>query len=634
MEPTRHPFQAEVTQVLSLVIHSLYSNKEIFLRELISNASDALDKRRFAAVQDAGLLEEGEQLRIRIVPDAAAGTLTIWDNGIGMNEEELKKNLGTIAWSGSREFVEKLKGASANQDLPQLIGQFGVGFYSSYLVADRVTVTSRAAGAEQAFTWESTGQDGFTVSSASRDSVGTSVVLHLKADQKEYLEPSRLRTLIQHYSDYVAHPIELPKSPSKDEAEKTNEFEAVNRASALWQRSPKEVTDEQYNEFYKHLTHDWEEPLAHRHFQIEGAQMFTGLLFVPRRPPFDLFDPEGKHGLRLHVRRVFVMQNCEDLVPRWLRFLRGVVDSEDLPLNVSRETLQDSRIIKAIKKQVVHQSLELLSDIAQNKADEYAKFWEAFGTVLKEGLYFEPEHKERVQKLVRFESSALGKLVSLEEYVAAMPAEQKAIYYVLGPSKKVAAASPHLERVRKAGYDVLLMTDAVDTFALSGLDEFQGKEFQDIASADLKLDDKESDKAEADKDKPAEDVKSLEHGREILKDKVVDVRASSRLLDSPACLVQPEGTLPPHIERLLRAQKRDVPGARRILELNLSHPLVKSVTTLDEREPSSERVREWLELLHDQALLAEGSPIEDPAGFAKKLTRLLTRAAESEVAAP
>ncbi|MFZ5892851.1 MAG: molecular chaperone HtpG [Myxococcota bacterium] len=628
MEPTRHPFQAEVSQVLSLVIHSLYSNKEIFLRELISNASDALDKRRFAAVQDASLLEEGEQLRIRLIPDTAAGTLTIWDNGIGMSEEELKKNLGTIAWSGSRDFLEKLKGASQSQDLPQLIGQFGVGFYSSYLVADRVSVTSRAAGSSQAFTWESSGQDGFTIAPATRDSVGTSVVLHLKPEQKEYLEQVRLRELVQHYSDYVAHPIELPKS-----GEDANEFEAVNRASALWQRSPKDVNDEQYNEFYKHLTHDWEEPLAHRHFQIEGAQMFTGLLFLPKRPPFDLFDPEGKHGLRLHVRRVFVMQNCDDLVPRWLRFLRGVVDSEDLPLNVSRETLQDSRIVKAIKKQVTHQSLELLNDLATNRPADYEKFWESFGVVLKEGLYFEPEQKERVQKLVRFESSVHGKLVSLDEYVAAMPAEQKAIYYVIGPSKKVAAASPHLERVRKAGYDVLLMTDAVDTFALSGLSEYQGKPLKDVASSDLKLEEKSEDNQANEAEQPKEAPKLLERFRDILKDKVIDVRASSRLTDSPACLVQPEGALPPHIERLLRAQKKDVPSARRILELNLTHPLVKSVTSLEEREPNSDRVKEWLELLHDQALLAEGSPIEDPAGFAKKLTKLLTRAAESELSA-
>ncbi|MGC4093468.1 MAG: molecular chaperone HtpG [Polyangiaceae bacterium] len=627
MEPTRHPFQAEVSQVLSLVIHSLYSNKEIFLRELISNASDALDKRRFAAVQDSSLLEDGEKLSIRIIPDAAAGTLTIWDNGVGMSAEELKKNLGTIAWSGSRDFVEKLKGAAQGADLPQLIGQFGVGFYSSFLVADRVSVTSRAAGSSEAHVWESTGTEGFSLDATTRDSVGTSVTLHLKQDQKEYLDDSRLRELVQHYSDYVAHPIELRKS-----GDGADEFEAINRASALWQRAAKDVTPEQYSEFYKHLTHDWEEPLGHRHFQIEGAQMFTGLIFQPRRAPFDLFDPEAKHGLRLHVRRVFVMQDCTDLVPRWLRFLRGVVDSEDLPLNVSRETLQDSRVIRAIRKQVTHQALELLSDLAQNKPADYETFWQAFGVVLKEGLYFEPEYKERVQKLMRFESSSLEKLVSLDEYIAAMPEGQNAIYYVLGPTKKVAASSPHLERVRKAGYDVLLMTDAVDTFALGGLDEYQGKPLVAVTSADLKLDEKATEEAAKDEPTP-EAPKLLERFRELLKDKVVDVRASSRLTDSPACLVQPEGALPPHIERMLRAQKKDVPGARRILELNLTHPLVKSVTSLEEREPSSERVREWLELLHDQALLAEGSPIEDPAGFAKKLTRLLTRAAESEVAA-
>ncbi len=639
MQPTHHPFQAEVSQVLSLVIHSLYSNKEIFLRELVSNASDALDKRRFAALQDPTLLNDGEQLEIRIIPDPDAGTLTIWDNGVGMSEEELKKNLGTIAWSGSREFLDKLKAAqSAGSDLPRLIGQFGVGFYSSYLVADRVSVTSRAAGSEQAFSWESTGEDGFSIAPAERASVGTSVVLHLKSDQREYVENGRLRQLVQHYSDYVAHPILLPKvelgEKPAEGAERPPELEAVNRASALWQRSPKDVTKEQYVEFYKHLTHEWEEPLGYRHFQIEGAQMFTGLLFLPSRAPFDLFDPEAHHGLRLHVRRVFVMQDCEDLVPRWLRFMRGVVDSEDLPLNVSRETLQDSRIIKAMKKQVVHQSLELLGEIAGERKDDYLKFWEHFGVVLKEGLYFEPEHKEKLEKLVRFESSAKGALLSLDEYVAEMPAEQSAIYYLIGPSQKAAASSPHLERVRKAGFDVLLLTDAVDSFAITALSEYAGKPLISVTAADLKLD-KAEEKSDESETKP-EEVKAglLERFRDILKGKVVEVRASKRLLDSPACLVQPEGALPPHIERLLRQQKRDVPSARRILELNLTHPLVKSVTELDEREPGSERVREWLELLHDQALLAEGSPIEDPAGFAKNLTRLLTRAAERELSAP
>jgi molecular chaperone HtpG len=517
--------------------------------------------------------------------------------------------------------------------LPHLIGQFGVGFYSAYLVADRVVVTSRAAGSDTAVRWESTGEDGFTVAPGERDSVGTSVVLHLKAEQREYLEPYRLRQLVQRYSDYVAHAIELPKSgdADKENADKEPEFEAVNRASALWQRSPKEVTAEQYTEFYKHLTHDWEAPLGYRHFQIEGAQMFTGLLFVPGRAPFDLFDKDAEHGMRLHVRRVFVMENCDDLVPRWLRFVRGVIDSEDLPLNVSRETLQDSRVVKAIKKQVAHQTLELLGEIASNRQDDYQKFWNAFGSVLKEGLYFEPEAKDKLEKLLRFESSLTGKLVSLDEYVAAMPAGQAAIYYVLGPSKQVAASSPHLERVRKAGFDVLLLTDPVDSFAVNSLTEYAGKPLISVSAEDLKLPGSESSDADSKSEEPPQADGALSRFLEVLKDKVAEVRASKRLTDSPACLVQAEGALPPHIERLLRAQKRDMPSQRRILELNLEHPLVKSVTALDGREPGSERVRDWLELLYDQALLAEGSPIEDPAAFAKKLTRLLTSAAQHDL---
>jgi molecular chaperone HtpG len=633
MEPVRHSFQAEVNQVLNLVIHSLYSNKEIFLRELVSNASDALDKRRFAALEQPGLLDEGETLKIRIIPDAAAGTLTIWDNGIGMSEAELCKNLGTIAWSGSREFLQKLKQAEGGQALPQLIGQFGVGFYSAYLVADKVSVTSRAAGSAEAVCWESTGEDGFTVAPAVRESAGTSVVLHMKAEQREYLEQSRLRQLVQRYSDYVAHSIELPKSGGEDgEAAKEPEFEAVNRASALWQRSPKDVTAEQYTEFYKHLTHDWEAPLGHRHFQIEGTQMFTGLLFVPGRAPFDLFDSEAEHGLRLHVRRVFVMENCEDLAPRWLRFLRGVIDSEDLPLNVSRETLQDSRVVKAIKKQVVHQSLELLTELASERAEDYEKFWRAFGIVLKEGLYFETDSKEKLEKLLRFESSLLGKLVSLDQYVAAMPESQAAIYYALGPSQKVASSSPHLERVKKAGFDVLLLTDPVDSFAVNSLTEYAGKPLLSVTAEDLKLPGVAESEGEAKVESSPASEALFTRFRDVLQEKVAEVRASKRLTDSPACLVQAEGALPPHIERMLRAQKREMPGQRRILELNLEHPLVKSVTELDEREPGSERVRDWLELLYDQALLAEGSPIEDPAGFAKKLTRLLTTAAQHDLA--
>ncbi|HET9953087.1 MAG TPA: molecular chaperone HtpG [Polyangiaceae bacterium] len=630
METVRHPFQAEVSQVLNLVIHSLYSNKEIFLRELVSNASDALDKRRFAALKDPSLLEEGEVLKIRLSADLDAGTLTIWDNGIGMSEAELAKNLGTIAWSGSREFINRMKGEGAPaQDLPTLIGQFGVGFYSAYLVADRVTVTSRAAGSAQAYSWESTGEEGFSISEAQRDSVGTSIVLHLKAEQREYLEPYRLRELVLRYSDYVQHPIELVGS---NDPKKEAEVETINRGSALWQRSPKEVTHEQYVEFYKHQSHDFEPPLGYRHFQIEGTQMFTALLFVPGRAPFDLFDPEASHGVRLHVRRVFVMDNCQELLPRWLRFVRGVVDSEDLPLNVSRETLQDSRAVKAIKKQIVAKTLELLGEIAEQRPDDYDKFWSTFGVVLKEGLYFEPEQKDKLAKLLRFESHAQGKSISLDAYVANMKSDQPAIYYVLGPNQKVASSSPHLESARSRGYDVLLLTDPVDSFAISALEKYGDKPLVSVTGADWKLPEGE----QAGEKKPDEEANAsvLKGFLEVLKDRVLDVKASSRLTDSPACLVQAEGGLPPHLERLFKAQKRDLPASRRILELNLNHPLVKSVTALNARESSSPRVKEWLELIYDQALLAEGSPIEDPAAFAKKLTRLFSEAAAHELGQP
>ncbi|HYO93199.1 MAG TPA: molecular chaperone HtpG, partial [Polyangiaceae bacterium] len=560
MGPVQHPFQAEVSQVLRLVINSLYGNKEIFLRELVSNASDALDRRRFAALQQPELLSEGETLKIRMVPDKAAGTLTIWDNGIGMTEEELKQNLGTIAWSGSRDFLQKLEGAERDrqQDLPQLIGQFGVGFYSAYLVADRVEVVSRASGSEQAFRWASSGQDGFTLEPAERENVGTSIVLHLKADQREYLESHRLRALVQRYSDFISYSIELPKT------EGGAELEVVNRGNALWQRSPREVEKEQYVEFYKHLTHDWEEPLAHRHFHIEGTQMFAGILYVPKRPPMDLFDAEPRHGVRLHVKRVFVMDDCDDLVPRWLRFVRGVIDSEDLPLNVSREILQDSRTVRIMRKQVVQQTFDLLAELARDRPSDYLTFWSAFGAVLKEGLHFEPEYEEKLAKLLRYSSAAKNELISLDDYVSAMPEGQPGIYYITGTSRQVAASSPHLERVRSKGYDVLIMSDAVDSFAVASLTEFAGKPLLSVTSADLKLPGEETD--EEKKEPPsAQETSLLARIARVLEGKVAEVRPSKRLTDSPACLVTPEGGLSPHIERLLRAQKRDLPASRRIL---------------------------------------------------------------------
>ncbi len=623
MSAVNHSFQAEVSQVLRLVIHSLYSNPEIFLRELLSNASDALDKRRFSALQDPSLLSADETLKVKLIPNKEQGTLTIWDSGIGMGEEELKQSLGTIAWSGSREFLKKLEGQSAEgKDLPQLIGQFGVGFYSAFLVAERVEVISRAAGTAPAHRWESTGEGGFSIDQAERDAVGTSIVLHLKKDASEYLDDYRLRQLVERYSDYLSYPIELPK------AGKDGEFETINRGTALWQRSPKDVTPEQYEELYKHLTHDWTAPLTHRHFKIEGTQEFAGLVYVPGRPQFDLFEPDAKHGVRLHVRRVLIMESCEELVPRWLRFVRGVVDSEDLPLNVSRETLQDSKIVRTIRKQVQNQVLDALAELAKDKPEEYEKFWAAFGPVLKEGLHFDPETGERLTKLLRYESAATGKNVSLDQYLEAAPEGQPAIYYVTAPSKAIASQSPHLERVRQKGYDVLLMVDPVDPFAVSGLSEYQGKKVVSVASPELDLG--EGDEKKPEEAQTKEQTALLERFGKVLSEQVSTVKASARLLDSPACLIVPDGGLPPQIERMMRAQGHKLPKAARILELNLEHPLLKNLQRLEDSAPGSERVEEWMRLIYDQALLAEGSPIEDPAAFAKRLTKLFTAASEKE----
>ena len=620
MSAVSHSFQAEVSQVLRLVIHSLYSNQEIFLRELLSNSSDALDKRRFSALQTPGLWSADEALKVQLIPNKEQGTLAISDNGIGMSEEDLKQSLGTIAWSGSREFLKKLE--QKGPDAPQLIGQFGVGFYSAFLVAERVEVISRAAGTEQACRWESTGEGGFSTDVAERASAGTSIILHLKKESLEYLDPYRLRQLVERYSDYLSYPIELLKTGTE------GEFEAINRGTALWQRSPKEVTTEQYEELYKHLTHDWQPALLHRHFRIEGTQEFTGLLYVPTRAQFDMFEPDAKHGVRLHVRRVLIMESCEELVPRWLRFVRGVVDSEDLPLNVSRETLQDSKVVRTIKKQVQNQVLDALADVAKDKPEEYEKFWVTFGPVLKEGLHFDPETGEKLTKLLRYESAATGKLVSLDQYLEAAPADQQAIYYVTAPSKSVATQSPHLEQVRKKGYDVLLMTDPVDPFAVSGLSEYGGKPVISVASPDLKLGGEEEKKPEEAQSK--EQTALIERFGSVLKEQISSAKASSRLTDSPACLIVPDGGLPPQIERMLRAQGREMPKTQRILELNLEHPLLKNLERLEEASPGSESVQEWMHLIHDQALLAEGTPLEDPAAFAKRLTRLFTAASEKE----
>jgi molecular chaperone HtpG len=631
-EPIVHRFQAEVTQVLRLVINSLYSNPDVFLRELVSNASDALDKLRFRAISEPELLDADASLRVRIVPDREAGTLTIEDNGIGMTAAELEKNLGTVAWSGSRDFVERIRsagakpGESAEDARLRLIGQFGVGFYSAFLVADRVDVVSRAAGHADASRWSSDGRESFSIEAAERAERGTSVVLHLKPELREELTTGhQLRRLVERYSDYVGHPIELMVERS-EKGEKHREFQKINEASALWQRSPSEVTEAQYAELYKHLSHDWEGPLAWRHFRIEGTQMFSGIVFIPKRRPFDLFDASAaQKGLRLHVQRVFVMDDADALLPRWLRFVRGVVDSEDLPLNVSREVLQDSKLVKLIKKQVIHQTLDLLEEIARDKPEDYAKLWADFGAVIKEGFHFDPDLSGRIAKLFRAETTDKPGLLSLDEYVDAMPAEQPAIYYATGLEKSVIAASPHLEALKRRSWNVLLLTDPVDPFAVEALEKYRDKPLVSVSKADLKLPEDAAREADR-KAREAEAAPVLDRFKSVLAERVSEVRASDRLTDSPVCLVVPEGGLEAHIERMLRAARQQMGPTKRILEVNLTHPLVQGIAALDQPEGQREDVEELIKALYDQALLAEGSPVEDPARLARQLTRLLTQA--------
>ena len=622
-----HKFKAEVSQVLSLVINSLYSNKDIFLRELISNAADALDKLRFQSLEKQSLIPSGYEPKIRLVPDRAAHTLTIWDNGIGMSEATLTKDLGTVAHSGTREFAAKLKEAKDKGDL-NLIGQFGVGFYSSYLVADRIEVVSRAAGSQKAHRWSSDGKEGFEIEPAEREDIGTSIILHLKPELQEYCDDYKLRELVRRYSDFINYKIELCTTTEVD-GESKSKTEVINQASALWMRPKKDITEEQYEELYKHITHDFEAPLGRAHFQVEGTQMFTGLLYIPKRPPFDMFNAEKQHGVQLYVRRVFIMDDCEELLPRWLRFVRGVIDSDDLPLNVSRELLQDSVIVRTIRKQVIRRVLDLLQEIAEQRPEDYLDFFRKFGAVLKEGLHFDPSYKDKLAKLIRYESSKGEGLCSLDQYLARMPEGQDKIYYAIGPSKQMLEHSPHLEGLRKRGFEVLFMTDGVDQWAVEGLGEYEGKSLINAMEADLKLDATQGDEPKSDEDNAKDSAAIsplLNRCQEILKPYVSEVRVSERLTDSPVCLVLPKGGLPAHIERLIRAQQQDMPAQPRILELNPKHPLIVRLQEEHARDAQSKKLQDWVEMLYDQALLTEGSPLPDPARFASRVATLMQSA--------
>ncbi|MBF0447448.1 MAG: molecular chaperone HtpG [Magnetococcales bacterium] len=631
-------FQTEVRQLLDLMIHSLYSNKEIFLRELISNASDAADKLRFEALSNNDLYEGDANLSIRVTVDSEAGTLTITDNGIGMNREEVVSNIGTIAKSGTKEFFKSLTGDQAKDS--NLIGQFGVGFYSAFIVADKVTLTTRKAGdnPDQGICWESAGDGEYSLEPVEKTQRGTEIVLHIKEEQKEFLEEYRLRSIVRKFSDHVAWPILMLKpdmSDFDDEAkegesekseeteEKAPEWETVNKATALWARPKSEITDEEYNEFYKHVGHDFSDPLAHVHARLEGTQEYTLLLYIPKTSPFDLWDRDAKNGVKLYTRRVFIMEGAKELMPRYFRFVRGVIDSADLPLNVSREILQGSPMVEAIKKGAVSKIFSLLDDLAKNEPEKYGEFWSAFGLVLKEGIIEDFANKDRIAKLLRFATTTENsdkQTVSLADYVARMKPEQEKIYYVSGESYAAAKNSPHLEIFKKKGIEVLLLSDRVDEWVTSHLTEFDGKSLQSVAKGGLDLGNLEDEQEKEERKKTEDDFKEfVERVQKCLDGKIKEVRMTNRLTDSPACLVGGEFDMSSTMERILKEAGQSVGETRRILELNPTHPLILRL----KGEGSDERFSDLASLLHDQALLSEGGQLEDPTDFVKRLNNLL-----------
>jgi molecular chaperone HtpG len=616
-------FQTEVKQLLQLMIHSLYSNREIFLRELISNASDACDKLRFEALHNASLFENDSELAISVSFDKTARTLTISDNGIGMNREEVISNLGTIAKSGTSEFFSQLSGDQ--QKDANLIGQFGVGFYSAFIVADKVTVLTRRAGeqTDQAVRWESEGAGEFDIEMVEKASRGTEITLHLRAEgQDDLLSGYKLRDIIRKYSNHIVQPIVMKKEEWKDgENVITEEDETVNQASALWARSKNDITDEQYKEFYKHVGHDFQDPLAWTHARVEGRQEYTQLLYIPGHAPFDMGDREARHGIKLYVRRVFIMDDAEKLMPQYLRFVRGVVDSSNLPLNVSREILQESKDIEAIRAGCTKKVLSLLEDLSANEADKYTTFWKEFGRVLKEGIGEDQSNKEKIAGLLRLASThadTAEEIVSLADYISRMKDGQDKIYYITADSFNAAKNSPHLEVFRKKGLEVLLFSDRVDEWVVSNLFEFQGKSLVSVAKGDLDLGALED---EAEKEQQAKDADSfkdlIDKIKMTLGDKVKEVRVTHRLTDSPACLVAGEHDMNANLARLLKAAGQAAPTSQPILEINPQHPVVQRL------QAEEKHFDDWASVLFDQALLAEGGQLDDPASFVKRVNHLM-----------
>jgi len=631
-----HAFQAEVTELLDLMIHSLYSHREIFLRELISNASDALDKLRIEALQDQDLLGVDRRLCIRIEPEPAKGRLRILDNGIGMSRDELVENLGTIARSGTRGFLEKMKEAGGER--AELIGQFGVGFYSCFMVASKVTVESWRAGQEGGTRWISEGAGEYTIEDIEGDARGTSITLELKPldpddpEAQSFTDPQLLQALVRKYSDFVEYPIEMAAAhlPDVDDAEKHESEEGVevvrlNAMKPLWSRARGEIVDAEYQEFYRHLTHGFGDAAAWVHFKAEGATEYTALLFLPQERPLDFFDPNrDKPRISLYVKRVLVMHDCEDLLPVWLRFVRGLVDSQDLPLNVSREILQHNRAVSRIRERLVKKVLDALGSMLSDRREDYVAFWRAFGPIVKEGIVMDAEHSDDVAKVSLFESSAGDELTTLEEYVGRMPAGQEHILCLAGTSRRAVESSPHLEAVRERGFEVLYLVDPVDEWVLERLPEFDGKQLKSLDRGEAGLETAERKQVLEQQEREQRDL--LEALERELQDDVQKVRFSSRLKDSPAVLVDDESAMGPYMERLMRQSGHEPPPRKRILELNPDHPVLARMKALHDADPASARLKDFAHLLEGQALLAEGSPLKDPVRFGKLVSDLMVAA--------
>ncbi len=630
MTAEKMEFKTEVKELLDLMIHSLYSHKEIFLRELISNASDAIDKARYESLTNKDILANTGEWKIKIIVDKAAGTLTVSDNGIGMTHDEVIAELGTIAHSGTKDFLRALQ-SKALKDKPELIGQFGVGFYSSFMVADKVTVITRKATetTKKAVKWESTADGSFIIDEAEKERAGTDVVLHLKVEDKNYLDEWEIRQVIRKYSDYIAHPVVMDIEREKEDPEdknkkiKVSEEETMNAGKAIWLKDQSEITAEEYNEFYKHISHDFGEPAKVIHYRAEGTSEFTALLYVPAKAPYGILYKDYKIGPTLYVKRVQIMDHCEQLIPEYLRFVKGVVDSSDLPLNVSREILQSNKHVEVIKKNITKKVLDTLGDMKKNAYDAYVDFHKEFGRVLKEGIHFDLSKKEQIADLLLFPSTKTdpGKYTTFDDYMKNMPIAQAEIYYITGKPDENVLQSPYLEAFREKGYEVLILTDDIDDFIMLDLREYKGKKIKSVIKGDINLD----KSGDADKERSKEKFgKLINMIKEQLKNEVKDVRLSGRLKDSACCLVADEGGLDPQMEKLLKSMGQDVPSDKRILEINPSHHVLDAMNTLIEKGGNEQVLKEYIDLLYDQALLLEGSKLKDPAAFTKSIAKLMS----------